>query len=172
MRGSRSNEYQRPTAGVEEDTLMQSLIPTAEKIAVLLKARKQTIAVAESSTGGLIAAILLAVPGASAYFLGGAVVYTRESRRALMGITDDAMKGLRSSSEPYAQLLATTAREQCRHGGCVHAGTVTWGSQCPEGCTDRPAQLRSEAATLTPWNALTYSRANAANDRAGRPVRA
>jgi nicotinamide-nucleotide amidase len=97
---------------------METLIPIAEKIAVLLKARKETVAVAESSTGGLIAASLLAVPGASAYFLGGAVVYTREARRALMGIPDDAMKGLRSSSEPYAELLAKTVRE--RHG-------VTWG---------------------------------------------
>lgn len=91
---------------------MQTLIATAEKVAVLLKSRRETIAVAESSTGGLIAATLLAVPGASAYFLGGAVVYTREARRALMGISDDAMKGLRSSSEPYAQLLAATVCER------------------------------------------------------------
>ena len=97
---------------------MQTLIPTAEKIAALLKARNQTVAVAESSTGGLIAATLLAVPGASAYFLGGAVVYTRESRRALVAITDSEMKGLRSSSEPYAQLLATKIR--LSHG-------ATWG---------------------------------------------
>lgn len=93
---------------------MQTLIATAENISVLLKARRETIAVAESSTGGLIAATLLAVPGASAYFLGGAVVYTREARRTLMGISDEAMKGLRSSSEPYAQLLAETVCE--RHG--------------------------------------------------------
>lgn len=97
---------------------MRELIPAAEQVAQLLKARKQTIAVAESSTGGLIAASLLAVPGASAYFIGGAVVYTREARRAVMGISDEAMKGLRSSSEPYAQLLARTVRE--RHG-------ATWG---------------------------------------------
>ena len=93
---------------------MQTLIPIAMEIAVLLKARRQTVAVAESSAGGLIAAALLSVPGASAYFLGGGVIYTREARRALLGIPDDAMRGLRSSSEPYAQLLATTIRE--RHG--------------------------------------------------------
>ena len=93
---------------------MQTLLPRAAELATLLKARRQTVAVAESSTGGLIAAALLAQPGASAYFLGGAAVYTREARGALLGIGDDTMRGLRSSSEPYAQLLAATVRE--RHG--------------------------------------------------------
>lgn len=97
---------------------MQSLLPLADEIARKLKARGETVAVAESSAGGLVAAALLAVPGASAYFLGGAVVYTRQSRSALVGITDGEMKGLRSSSEPYAALLARTQRH--RHG-------ATWG---------------------------------------------
>src|SRR5215467_15802527 len=89
---------------------MQDLVPIATEIAAKLVARKQTIAVAESSTGGLISASLLAVPGASAYFLGGAVVYTRDARRLLMDIGDAEMKGFRSSSEPYAQLLARQMR--------------------------------------------------------------
>jgi nicotinamide-nucleotide amidase len=86
---------------------MKELVAIAEKIAAILIERRQTIAVAESSTGGLISAALLAVPGASAYFLGGAVVYTREGRRILMDIPDEAMKGMRASSEPYAKLLAS-----------------------------------------------------------------
>ncbi len=86
------------------------LMRRAEKIAVLLKDRRETVAVAESSTGGLIAAALLAVPGASAYFLGGAVVYTQAARRALLDIPDSAMAGMRASTEPYALLLARTAR--------------------------------------------------------------
>ena len=90
---------------------MKDLIPLAEKIALELIARKQTIAVAESSTGGLISAALLAVPGASAYFLGGGVIYTRDARKILMDIPDEAMKGLRSASEPYAQLLAKQISE-------------------------------------------------------------
>ncbi len=91
---------------------MKELIGIAEQIAAKLVARKQTIAVAESSTGGLIAAALLSIPGASAYFLGGAVVYTRDARRLLMDIPDEAMKGIRSASEPYAKLLAETARRR------------------------------------------------------------
>ena len=79
---------------------MKELVTIAEKIATQLIARKQTISVAESSTGGLISAALLSVPGASAYFLGGAVVYTRDARRLLMDIPDEAMKGIRSASEP------------------------------------------------------------------------
>jgi PncC family amidohydrolase len=91
---------------------MKELIGIAEQIAAKLVARKQTIAVAESSTGGLISAALLSVPGASAYFLGGAVVYTRTARSLLMDIPDEAMKGIRSASEPYAKLLAETARRR------------------------------------------------------------
>ena len=97
---------------------MQTLIPLAEKIAARLEQRGETIAVSESSTGGLISAALLAVPGASAYFLGGAVVYTRQARGGLLGIADRDMAGIRSASEPYAALAARTVRE--RHG-------ATWG---------------------------------------------
>jgi len=86
----------------------------AEAVATRLKARAETIAVAESAAGGLISAALLAVPGASAYFLGSAIVYTRQARGALLAISDEAMTGLRSASEPYAALLARTVRE--RHG--------------------------------------------------------
>jgi len=67
---------------------MQELIAHADKVARLLKQHGDTIAVAESSTGGLIAAALLALPGASAYFLGGAVVYTQVARRALLNLPD------------------------------------------------------------------------------------
>src|SRR5712671_394050 len=91
---------------------MKHLVSVAEKIAVLLTARKQTIVVAESSTAGLISAALLAVPGASAYFLGGAVVYTRVARIALLDIPDEALSGMRASTEPYALLLARTARQR------------------------------------------------------------
>ena len=108
---------------------MQTLLPNAAELAALLKARKETVAVAESSSGGLIAAALLAVPGASAYFLGGAVVYTRQARGALMGISDEAMRGLRSSSEPYACLLAATIRE--RHGAVW--GLAETGADGPSG---------------------------------------
>lgn len=91
---------------------MDTLLPLAARVAALLKSRKETIAVAESSAGGLLAASLLAVPGASAYFLGGAVVYTLKARTLLMGISDADMQGMRSSSEPYAMLLARTQRER------------------------------------------------------------
>jgi PncC family amidohydrolase len=92
---------------------MKELVNIAEQVAAKLIERKQTIAVAESSSGGLISAALLAVPGASAYFIGGGVIYTRDARRILMEIADDAMKGIRSASEPYAKLLASQIRARC-----------------------------------------------------------
>jgi len=91
---------------------MKDLVAIAEKIAAELTARKQTIAIAESSTAGLISAALLAVPGASAYFLGGAVVYTRQSRRLLLDIPDAALDGMRPSTEPYALMMARHTRER------------------------------------------------------------
>ena len=91
---------------------MQSLLPLAGKIAARLIERRETIAVAESSTGGLIAAALLAVPGASAYVIGGAVVYTKASRAALLGIGDAEMQGLRPATEQYSLLIARRVRER------------------------------------------------------------
>ncbi len=91
---------------------MQSLLPLAEKIAARLIERRETIAVAESSTGGLIAAALLAVPGASAYVIGGVVVYTKASRAALLGIDDADMQGLRPATEAYSLSIARRVRER------------------------------------------------------------
>jgi PncC family amidohydrolase len=90
--------------------LIDELLPLAERIGQRLIARKHTIAVAESSAGGLISAALLSVPGASAYFIGGAVVYTRASRAALLDIPESALEGIRASTEAYALLLARSAR--------------------------------------------------------------
>jgi nicotinamide-nucleotide amidase len=90
---------------------MNELTPLASTLAARLKERKETIAIAESSAGGLISAALLAVPGASAYFLGGAVVYTQTARRALLRVPDESLVGIRSSTEAYALLKARTVRE-------------------------------------------------------------
>ena len=91
---------------------MTLLLSQAEPIGGLLKQRGETLAVAESSAGGLIAASLLGIGGASAYFLGGAVVYTRQARQLLLGIPDEALAGFRAATEAYALLLARTARER------------------------------------------------------------
>jgi nicotinamide-nucleotide amidase len=88
------------------------LTSLATPVAALLKQRKQTIAIAESSAGGLISAALLAVPGASAYFLGGGVIYTQAARRVLLAVPDGQVTGIRSSTEDYAQLMARTVRER------------------------------------------------------------
>jgi nicotinamide-nucleotide amidase len=90
--------------------MLQDLLPQAERIAAKLKARNETISVSESSTAGLLSAALLAIPGASAYFMGGAVVYTRQSRAALLAVTDQELTGVTPSTEPYALLFARKIR--------------------------------------------------------------
>jgi PncC family amidohydrolase len=87
-----------------------SLTQLGSAVGALLKERKHTIAVSESSAGGLINAALVAVPGASAYYLGGSIVYTVTGREALLRIGKQDVTGMRSASEPYAALLARTVR--------------------------------------------------------------
>jgi len=89
---------------------MESLTVLGTAVGTLLKERRETLGVAESSAGGLINAALVAVPGASAYYLGGAIVYTQAGRKALLGIGAEDMTTIRSGSEPFAQLLARRVR--------------------------------------------------------------
>ena len=91
---------------------MESLVAIGASVGQLLKERKQTLAIAESSAGGLINAALVAVPGASAYYLGGCLIYTAKGRAALLGIAKEDMANMRSASEPFAQLLARRVREK------------------------------------------------------------
>jgi nicotinamide-nucleotide amidase len=98
--------------------MIQELLPQAERIGAILKARGETISVAESSTAGLISAALLAVGGASAYFMGGAVVYTGPAGIAFLDATKEKRGDIRSSSEPWATLAAELVRGRLR---------TTWG---------------------------------------------
>lgn len=90
---------------------MPDLTSMAASVGALLKDTEQTLAVTESSCGGLLSACLVSIPGASAYYRGGAVVYTRFAQRGLLQVPDSAMTGIRASSEPYALLNARTVRE-------------------------------------------------------------
>ena len=83
----------------------------AAAVAAHLRCRGETVAVAESSAGGLINAALVAVPGASAYYAGGAIIYTGASREGLLGIRASEISGIRSATEPMARLLAHRVRE-------------------------------------------------------------
>lgn len=91
---------------------MQNLTSLAQTVGTLLIERKQTLAISESSSGGLISAALLSIPGASAYFMGGGVIYTHRAREVLLDIDFKEHPGVRSSSEPYALLAANTIRER------------------------------------------------------------
>jgi PncC family amidohydrolase len=135
----------------------------------MLRRHGATIAVAESSTGGLISSALLALPGASAYFLGGAVVYTAAARRVLLDLPDLSTLDMRASTEEYARLLAQTARRRFsaswavaesgatgptgnRYGdaaghSCIAvAGAIERSITIETGSTDRVANMRTFAA--------------------------
>jgi nicotinamide-nucleotide amidase len=150
---------------------MDTLLPIAARAGALLKARKETIAVAESSTGGLVSAALLAVPGASAYFLGGGVVYTRAARTVLLGVPVASLKAAAPASEAMAALLAEAARARlgaawavgeagaagptgnsyghaAGHGVFAVAGPVSRSLTIETADTDRVANMRVFSARL------------------------
>jgi len=91
---------------------MRELVVHAERVAQLLKARKETVAVAESAAGGLITAALLAVPGASAYCLGGSVIYTPQAWHALRDFRQELLGGHRSATEENALIRARLIRDR------------------------------------------------------------
>lgn len=104
---------------------MHRLLPLAEQAAALLKARGDNVAVAESSTAGLICAALVAVPGASAYFIGGGVIYTAAAQRGLLDIPREQLRGIRASTQAYARLGAQTIRSRLgTHWGIAETGAT------------------------------------------------
>jgi PncC family amidohydrolase len=93
---------------------LEPLSVLAARVGATLRARGETVAIVESSAGGLVSAALLAIPGASAFFLGGAVVYSRRAGKALLGLTPDDMTGMRAETEPYARFVAARIRDSHR----------------------------------------------------------
>lgn len=118
---------------------MQTLLPLAAEIGDILKARRETVAISESSAGGLISAALLAAPGASRFYRGGGVIYTPQAFRGLLGLTREELGDKRSSSEPYAQLLAQKIRTRLE---------ADWGL-CETGASGPTGNMYGDAAGHT-----------------------
>ena len=118
---------------------MHTLIPIAKELGRVLIDRGETVGVSESSSGGLISAALLAVPGASNFYRGGGVIYTPQAFKGLMGLTKEDITGMRSSSEPYARFMAGTMRQKLR---------ATWGL-CETGASGPTGNGYGDAAGHT-----------------------
>src|SRR5829696_7308714 len=90
----------------------EELLALAARVGERLRQSGQTVAVAESSAGGLAAAALLAQAGASAYFRGGAVVYTGDAKALLLDLTREAISQPRAATPEHALILARGVRER------------------------------------------------------------
>ena len=92
--------------------MLDELTPLAARVAETLKARGQTVAVADGASGGLISAGLLTIAGATRFYMGGGVVYSLKGRDILLDLEPEALKGMRSVTEPYALLQARAIRDR------------------------------------------------------------
>jgi nicotinamide-nucleotide amidase len=91
---------------------MESLLPLAAEVAELLKKRSETLALSESSMGGLVSAALVAQPGASAFYLGSTVIYTRQAGKALYALQGPPAPDVKPLTEPYVAAMAEVVREK------------------------------------------------------------
>ena len=136
--------------------MLAELHPQALRVAGLLRARGENIAVADGATGGMIAASLLTVPGALDFFVGGGVVYSLRARDILFAQPREAYRGMRGASEDYALLQARSIRDNFgADWGLAESGSVG-GSSHPSGA---PAG-QSSAALAGPggeWTAMTQT---------------
>jgi nicotinamide-nucleotide amidase len=88
----------------------ERLTQVAEATARRLIARGDSVGVAEGSCGGLVSAALLSVGGASAYYVGGTVIYTPAAARAFVRGAISTPEGLRGATERFAAYLAESVR--------------------------------------------------------------
>ncbi len=147
-----------------------SLFALGARVGDKIAARGETLAVAESSAGGLLSAALLSRAGASAYYLGGVVLYTRRSRRLLTALTADDTAGMRSSSPSWAQLLAHHQRTRFKASwGLAESGAAgpsgnTYGDPAGHTCLAVDGPVRCERTLRTgsadrPANMLAFATA-------------
>src|SRR5262249_7642938 len=97
----------------------ERLLELGERIGEKLRQRGETVAVAESSSGGLVSAALLAVAGASAYFRGGGAVYTGDAKARFLGLSSDAVSQPRAATEGPALGAGGRGRRGAGGGGGV-----------------------------------------------------
>lgn len=143
--------------------MLEDLAAIAARAGTMLKDRKQTIAVVDGSTGGLISASLLAMPGASAFYLGGGIIYTIKGRRMILGHQPGSLRQYTSATEDYALAQAGLIRE--RYGsdwGIAETGASGGGAVHPRGI----ASGTSAVAVVGP-NGISASRLiqTGSNDR-------
>lgn len=112
---------------------LTQLFAQGARVGDRLAERGDTVAVAEGSCGGLVSAALLARPGASAYYLGGAVIYTPQATKGLIAGEIETPAGLRGATETFAAYLAESVARRLGATWGIGEGGATGPSGNPYG---------------------------------------
>jgi PncC family amidohydrolase len=108
VRATQPADEDEPVLTVPDETL----VSLAERLQRLCLQRHETVATAESCTGGLIAATITSVPGSSGYFVGGVVTYADAAKVQLLGIPEGTITAHGAVSAQVARAMATGALER------------------------------------------------------------
>lgn len=124
-----------------------ALTAAAERVLALLKARRLTLGVAESCTGGLVGHALTNVPGSSEFFFGGIIAYANEVKRDLVGVPEELLIAHGAVSRPVAIAMAQGVRRALG----VDVGLSVTGIAGPTGGTPEKPVGTVYIAVVGPW---------------------
>jgi nicotinamide-nucleotide amidase len=110
--------------------------PVAERLGERLRERGETLAVAESCTGGLLGSTITNVPGASDYFVGGVISYMNRTKLAFLAVSREALDRHGAVSRPVAREMAQHVRDEA--GADWALSTTGFAGAAPES-SDEPA---------------------------------
>lgn len=123
--------------------------PEVHEVAAALRRAGLTIAVAESCTGGLLGAVLTALPGASDYVRGGVIAYTDSVKADLLGVSRHELAEHGAVSEPVARAMAEGVRQRCH----AAIGVSVTGIAGPDGGSTAKRVSLSFVAAVSPTRA-------------------
>jgi len=147
---------------------MGDATPSAERIGDLLRDREETLAVAESCTGGLLGSTITGVSGSSDYFVGGIISYANRAKRQLLAVPQELLAEHGAVSRPVAREMAQHIRDEAAADWGVsttgYAGSVDEGAEAPRGTVYIGIAHTGRVDETGPWSAVEHHRF--AGDRA------
>jgi nicotinamide-nucleotide amidase len=140
---------------------MDDAKPSEERVGSLLRERGETLAVAESCTGGLLGSTITGVSGSSDYFVGGIISYQNRTKMRLLAVQQELLAEHGAVSRPVAREMARHIRDEAAVDWGVsttgYAGATDEGATAPRG-TVYVGVAYTGTDEIDPWASVEHHR--------------